>query len=79
MQRSRVIPPSLHGEDGLRRERKEAFGRMHERSLRVGSVSGREKCVLQLQTFAVEYENEDSGGEAILGGYLLASFRSYDI
>lgn len=66
MQRSRVIPPSLHGENWLRRERKEAFGRMYERSLWIGSVSGWEECVLQLQTFPVEYEDEDSGGAAIL-------------
>ncbi len=46
MQRSSPLPPSLHGENGMRFEEQKVVRGMHEGSHRVGSVQGREECVL---------------------------------
>ena len=66
MQRGCSFPLGLHGKNGLRHEKEEGPGRVHEGPNRVGTVRGCSKRVLQLQAFAVEHEDAHKGREAVL-------------
>ena len=66
VQRGGPLPPRLHGEDGVRVEEEEIAGGVHEGPDRVGPVPRGQKRLLQLQAFAAEYEDANTGREAVL-------------
>ena len=71
MQRSRPLPPGMHGKNGMRTNEEKIVGGMHEGSHRVGSLPCGAECVLQLQTFAVEYEDAYKGRATVLDDHRL--------
>ena len=60
MQRGRAQPTGVHGGDRLRCEAKQVCRGMYEGSNRERPVPRQSERVLQLQTFTIEHENQDT-------------------